>query len=127
MRVLTAGEQPVKMLGEDGEVTVRVVDAGVVMVGHCDGKCDLDSRAFGGQPKAVDECAIDVVIGSQEEAPLGTTAGDHVVTTRYALARKYHACDVGHAKRKLREKGPSEGDRLGRRKKRRSEQRRVIM
>ena len=32
MSVLTAGEQPVKMLSEDREVAIRVVDAGVVML-----------------------------------------------------------------------------------------------
>ena len=91
VRVLTASEQPMKMLGEDREVTVWVVDTGVMMIGHCDGKCDLDIRAYSGQSKAVDECAIGVVIGAQEKAPLGTAAGDHVVTTGHDLAWECHA------------------------------------
>ena len=92
------------------EVAIRVVDAGVMMIGHCNGKCDLDIRTFGGQCEAIDEGVVGVVIGAQKEAPLGTAAGDHVITTGHNLARERHASDVGHAERKLREKGPSEGD-----------------
>jgi hypothetical protein len=73
VRVLTAGEQPVKMLGEDREVAIRVVDASVMMIGHCDGKCDLDIRAYSGQSKAVDECAIGVIIGVLRRAPVSST------------------------------------------------------
>ena len=65
--------------------------AGVMMIGHCDGKCDLDIRAFGDQSKAVDEGVVGVVIGAQKGAPLGTTAGDHVVTTGHDLARERHS------------------------------------
>jgi hypothetical protein len=79
-----------KMLGEDGEVAVRVVDAGVMMIRHCDGKCDLHIRAYGGQSKAVNKGIIGVVVGAQEEAALGTAAGDHVVTTGDDLAGECH-------------------------------------
>ena len=79
------------MLGEDREVAVRVMDAGVMVIGHCDRKCDLDIRTFGGQSKTVDEGVISVVIGAQEEAALGTATGDHVVTTGHDLARERHA------------------------------------
>jgi hypothetical protein len=107
--VLAAGEQSVEMFSEDGEIAVRVVDAGVMMIGHCDGKCDLDIRAYGGQSKTVDECVIGVVVGAQEKAALGTAAGDHVVTTGHNLARECHTCGVGNAEKKLREKVPSDG------------------
>jgi hypothetical protein len=68
--VLTTGEQAVKMLGEDGEIAIRVVDAGVVVIRHSDGKCDLDLRVHGGQSEAIDEGVVGVVVGAQEEATL---------------------------------------------------------
>jgi hypothetical protein len=89
--VLTASEQAVKMLGEDREVAVWVVEAGMMVIRHSDGKDDLDIRAHGGQSKAVNECVVGVVIGTQEEAPLGTAAGDHVVTTGHDLTSECHA------------------------------------
>jgi hypothetical protein len=46
------------------------MDAGVMMIGHCDGKCDLDIRTYGGQSKAVNKGIIGVVVGAQEEAAL---------------------------------------------------------
>jgi hypothetical protein len=79
------------MLSEDREIAIRVVDAGVMMIRHGDGKCDLDIRTYGGQSKAVDECVIGVVVGAQEEAPFRTAAGDHVVTTGHDLAWECHA------------------------------------
>jgi hypothetical protein len=89
--VLTARKKPVEMLGEDGEVAVGVVDAGVVMVRHRGGKCDLDFRADGGQDETIGEGIIRIFVGAKEEAPLGTSAGDHVVTTWHDLARESHA------------------------------------
>ena len=68
--VLAAGEQPVKMLGEDGEIAVRVVDTSVVMIRHGGGECDLDIRAHGGQREAIDEGVVGVVVGTQEETAL---------------------------------------------------------
>jgi hypothetical protein len=70
MSVLTAGEQSMKMFGEDGVIPVRVVDAGVVMIRHGSGECDLDIRAHGGQRKAIDEGVVGVVVGAQEETAL---------------------------------------------------------
>jgi hypothetical protein len=37
VRVLAAGEQSMEMLGENGEVAVRVVDTGVMMIVRHDG------------------------------------------------------------------------------------------
>jgi hypothetical protein len=34
--ILTAGKQSVEMLGEDGKISVQVVDAGVVVTRHRD-------------------------------------------------------------------------------------------
>jgi len=79
------------MLGEDREVAVRVVDSGVMMIGHSDGKCDLNIRAYGGQSKTIDKRVIGIVVGAQNEASFGTAAGDHVVTTGHDLARECHA------------------------------------
>jgi hypothetical protein len=62
-----------------------------MVIGHCDGKCDLDIRAQCGQPKAVDECVIGIVIGAQEEAALGTAAGNQVVISGDDLAGECHA------------------------------------
>jgi hypothetical protein len=80
-----------KMLGEDGEIAVRVVDAGVVMIRHGSRECDLDIRAHCGQRKAIDEGVVGVVVGAQEEAALGTAAGDQVVITGHDLAGECHA------------------------------------
>jgi hypothetical protein len=107
--VLTKGEQAVKMLGKDGKIAVRVMDAGVVVIRHSDGECDLDLRAHGSQCEAKDEGVVGVVVGAQEEASLGTAAGDHVVTAGHNLERDCHACDVGHGWKKLREKDPRMG------------------
>jgi len=109
MGVLAAGEEPVEMLGEDGEVAVGVVDACVVVVRHCDRKYDLYLRAIGGQGQAVDEGVVGVFVGAQEEAPLGTAAGDHVVATGNDLAREGHAWVLGNGSKKLRGKVPSDG------------------
>jgi hypothetical protein len=73
--VLTAGEQPMKMLSEDRKIAVWVVDAGVMVIRHGDGEGNLDIRAHGGQSKAVDKCVIGIIIGAQEEAPFRTTPG----------------------------------------------------
>ena len=81
-----------------------------MVIRHSDGKGDLDIRAYGGQSKAVDECGVGIVVGAQEKAPFRTAAGDHVVTTGHDLAGECHARVVGYAGKKLREKGPSEGD-----------------
>ena len=99
------------MLGEYREVAVGVVNACMVMVGHRGGECDVDIRAFGGQAEAVDECVVGVLVGAQKEASLGTAAGDHLVTTRYDLARECHARVLGPADKKLRLKVPSDGNR----------------
>ena len=47
--------------------------------------------------RRIDEGVVGVVIRSQEEAPLGTTAGDHVVGPREELAWKAHggSCRTG--------------------------------
>ena len=89
--VLAAGEKAMKTLGEDGEIAIRVVDAGVVVIGHRDGERDLDLGALGGHGEAVDECVVGVVVGAEEESPLGAAAGNHVVTTGHDLAREGHA------------------------------------
>ena len=79
------------MLGEDREVAVRVVDAGVVMIRHGSGECDLHIRAHGGQRKAIDEGVVGIVVGAQEEAALGAAASDQVVITGHDLAGECHA------------------------------------
>jgi hypothetical protein len=89
--VLAAGEKTMKTFGEDGKVSFWVVDAGVVVIGHRDGECDLDLGALGGHGEAVDECVVGVVVGAEEESPLGAAAGNHVVTTGHDLARECHA------------------------------------
>ena len=61
--------------------------AAPIVIGHCDGKRDLDIRAYGGQAKTVDKRIIGIVIRALEAAPFGTAAGDHVVTTGHDLAR----------------------------------------
>ena len=76
-----------KMLGEDGEVAIWIVDASVVMVRHRDRECDMNLGADRGQDQAVEEGVIRVSVGAQKEAPLGTTARNHVVTTWHDLAR----------------------------------------
>ena len=62
--VLTPGEKAMKVLGEDGEIAVWVVDAGLVVVRHRDGERNLDFRASGGQGEAVDEGVVGVVVGA---------------------------------------------------------------
>jgi hypothetical protein len=89
--VLTAGEQAMEMLREDGKIAIRVVDAGVMMIRHGSGECDLDIRAHGGQHEAIDEGVVGVVVGAQEEAALGTAAGDQVVITWNDLTGECHA------------------------------------
>ena len=79
------------MLSEDSEVAVRIVDAGVMMIRHDGGKCDLDIRAHGGQRKAIDEGVVGVIVGAQEKAALGPAAGDQVVITGDDLAGECHA------------------------------------
>jgi hypothetical protein len=54
--------------------------------------------------EAVGEGVVGVVVGAQEEAPLGTATGNHVVTTGHDLAREGYAWVLGKAERKLREK-----------------------
>jgi hypothetical protein len=43
--------------------------AAPIVIGHCDGKRDLDIRAYGGQAKTADKRIIGIVIGAQEAAP----------------------------------------------------------
>ena len=97
------------MLCEDGEVAIWVVDAGVVVIGHGDGECDIHVRSLGCQHEAVDEGVVGVLVWAQEEASLGTATGDHVVTTGHDLARERHAWVLGNAEKRLREKVPSDG------------------
>ena len=115
--VLAAGKQTVEILGEDGEVAVRVVDASVVVVRHCDGERDLYLRVLGRQGQAVDEGVVGVLVGAQEEAPLGTATGDHVVTAGHDLAGDSHAWVLGNRRRSCMEEYPrrgiAEGDCVG--------------
>jgi hypothetical protein len=95
MGVLAAGKQGVEVLEEAGEVAVGVVDACVIVVGHGDDEEDFDLGAPCGEGEAIDEGVVGVVIRSQEEAPLGTAAGDHVVGPWEYLAWKAHARVIG--------------------------------
>ena len=94
------------MLCEDGEVAIWVVDAGVVMIGHGDGECDIDVRSLGCQDETVDKGVVGVLVGAQEEASLGTAAGDHVVTTGNDLTRDGRAWVLGNGSKELRGKVP---------------------
>ena len=79
------------MLGKDWEIAVRVVHAGVVVVGHRDDKEEVDLGATGGETETVGEGIVGFRVGTQEEASLGTTAGDHVIATGQDLAWEGHA------------------------------------
>jgi hypothetical protein len=104
--ILATGEKPVEMLGEDWKIAGRVVDTGMVMVGHGDAECDLHLGAHGGQREAIDEGIVCVFVWAKKEAPLRTTARNHIITTGHNLARESHARDFGNAEKKLRNKMP---------------------
>jgi hypothetical protein len=91
MGVLAAGEKGVEVFGENGEVAFGVVDAGVVVVGHRHDEENPDLGTLGGEGEAIDEGVVGIVVRAQEEAPLGATAGNHVVGTRQNLAWEAHA------------------------------------
>ena len=89
------------MFGENWEIAIRIVDAGMVMVRHGDGKCDIDLCALGSQDEAVDEGVVGLFVGAQEESSLGASAGNHVVMAGHDLARKGHAWVFGNGSRKV--------------------------
>ena len=79
------------MFGKDGEVALGVVQPSVVVVGHSHDEEDFDLGSLCGEGEAIDKGVVGVVVGTQEETPLGTTARNHVVGTRKHLAWKTHA------------------------------------
>jgi hypothetical protein len=60
-------------------LTVGVVNPSVVVVGQGRGECDVDVGAVCGEAEAVEESVVGGLVGAEEEAPLRTATGYHLV------------------------------------------------
>jgi len=81
-RVLALGEELVEVLEKGRVVTVRIVDARVVMVAHRDREKDLNAVACGRFRQTIDEGVVCLLVGPHQELPLRAPAGDHVRLAR---------------------------------------------